>query len=367
MNRSLAPLLNVQYSSQSTRLTLPARDELVGILLDTVTKSFPAGFNLALVDAEHVLLRAWGGHACAVGDVVRTSKKTLYDLASLTKVVVTTTIALQLIEQGQFSLEDPLRTWLPDYPRDDTTLFHLLTHTSGLIAHWPFYQDLKGRRAIEEAVYEKAADSPPAGQVLYSDLNFMLLGWAIEARTGQPLDHLFAERVASPLGLKHSFFRPSHGQRHRTAATELDGDQRLESGLVWGEVHDGNAWALGGVSGHAGLFASTRDVVRFVQSLLDPQRHSILRLETINHMTTSLVGVSPTGRGLGWCVNQPAWGDWPDGTFWHTGFTGTSILVSPSLGVAVVLLTNAIHPQRQLDRQAQFRIDIHNAIARCLP
>jgi CubicO group peptidase (beta-lactamase class C family) len=363
-SQSKAPL-NVRFSSTAHRLTAPARDELIDLLFASAASSFPAGFNLAIINAEDELLRAWSGAACSIGETVSTTEETLYDLASLTKVVATTTIAMHLVEQGRIRLLDCLRTWLPDYPRDDTTLLHLLTHTSGLIAHRPFFRDHRGRVAIERAVYDEAALDEAAGNVLYSDLNFMLLGWAIEACVGLPLDEIFTHTVASPLGMSKSSFRPPPTRRIDCAATEFDGDQRLEAGLIWGEVHDGNAWALGGVSGHAGLFAPAGDVVTFVRALLDPSRHPVLGPSTINQMTSYFAGASPTERGLGWSVNQDAWGDWPQ-NFWHTGFTGTSILVSTKLGIGVVLLANAVHPHRQLERQTQFRIDIHNAIARCI-
>jgi serine-type D-Ala-D-Ala carboxypeptidase len=363
-NQSKA-LLNVRSSSTARRLTAPALDELIDLLHASAALSFPAGFNLAIISSEDELLRAWSGDACSIGETVATKEETLYDLASLTKVVATTTVAMHLVERGSLRLADRLRTMLPDYPRDDTTLLHLLTHTSGLIAHRPFFRDHQGRSDMQRAVYEEAAHDGSAGDVLYSDLNFMLLGWAIEACVGTALDEVFNQTVASPLGMHSSFFRPPPSRRTECAATELDGDQRLETGLIWGEVHDGNAWALGGVSGHAGLFAPAGDVVTFVRALLDPSHHPVLGPTTIDQMTSYVAGTSPHQRGLGWSVNQDAWGDWPE-NYWHTGFTGTSILVSAKRGIGVILLANAVHPHRQLERQAQFRIDIHNAIARCI-
>ena len=171
--------------------------------------------------------------------------------------------------------------WLPGYPQERTTLWHLLTHTSGLVDHRPFYETCKGRAAIEAAVLGEAREAVPGTDVRYSDLNYMLLGWVLEACFGQGLDAAFAAEVAVPLGLPRTRFRPPEAERRLTAATELDGDQRGTPGLVWGEVHDGNAYALGGVAGHAGLFAPLGELARFVQVLLAPELAKVFSAESV--------------------------------------------------------------------------------------
>ena len=198
----------------------------------------------------------------------------------------------------------------------------------------------------------EAASSAPGEDVRYSDLGFMLLGWVLEACLGRSLEDAFAAEVAAPLGLRHTQFRPSSADRRRTAATELNGDQRPRPGLVWGEVHDGNAHALGGVAGHAGLFAPLGDMARFVQALLDPEPGTLLSAESIALMGTRQASTGADVRGIGWRLEPENWGSWPPGTIWHTGFTGTSLLVAPARGTAVVLLTNSVHPYRRLDDQA---------------
>jgi len=148
----------------------------------------------------------------------------------------------------------------------------------------------------------------------------------------------------------------------RVAATEADGDQRAGPGVVWGEVHDGNAYALGGVSGHAGLFGTAADLGRFATALLTPDRHPVLSAGTLALMTARRAGAGAEARVLGWRLNPEAWGRWPAGTIWHTGFTGTSLLVAPALDVAVVLLTNAVHPVRRLEATSALRASLHRAI-----
>ncbi len=340
----------------------PALGRLRGYLEELVEEGFPPSISLAVVGREGPVLECFGGNACVVGEVVPTTIGTRYDLASLTKLVCTVTLVLAASQRGELALSDPVRRLLPSYPNPATTLRHLLTHTAGLVDHRPFFATLEGREQIEAAVYQEAACAAPTGAVRYSDLGFMLLGWALERLHGAPLDELFTSLVAGPLGLDRTGFRPAV-DRHEVAATELDGDQRLGPGLVWGEVHDGNAFALKGVAGHAGLFAPLEDLSRYVAGLLDPGGTPVLDARSIAEMGTRQAGTGDDVRGIGWRLFPRQWGSWPADTIWHTGFTGTSLLASPSRGVGVVLLTNAVHPVRRLEEQAGVRARIHRLLA----
>jgi CubicO group peptidase (beta-lactamase class C family) len=359
-----SPRAHLDFTRESLALSRSVRDELTGELLATLETGFPAGFNLAVVTRSSTLFRAWGGFSNVVAPLCDTADDTIYDLASLSKVVSTTTLVLWLVEQRRWKLSDPIARWLPGFSRDDLTIHQLLTHTSGLIPHQPFFHLGREPRAIRRAVYDEAAKGGPPGEVSYSDLNFMLLGWAVARCAQRPLDRLFQEIVAEPLTMNETRYCPPARYRARIAATERNGDQRLSRQLVWGDVHDGNAWALGGVAGHAGLFAPTEDLITFVQSLLGSRGRRVLSPATIASIAKTPTGTQPTVRGLGWRLDPRAWGPWPSDTLWHTGFTGTSLLVSRAANLGVVLMSNAIHPTRQLERHEQLRAAIHSTIAK---
>ena len=331
-----------------------------------LARGFPPGLSLLVTDRDGPLLHTWGGASLVVGERIETTADTIYDLASLTKVVATVPLALLLAERGLWSLDDRVADVLPGYPLPGTTLRQLLTHTSGLIPHREFYRSVRGGGEMRQAVFTEAASGEVVpGPVSYSDLNYMLLGWALEERSGTPLADLFARELAAPLGLERTGYLPT-ADRRGIAATELDGDQRLEPGLVWGTVHDGNTWAMGGISGHAGLFAPAEDLGRFTRALLSPASHPVLSEASIAEMTRRQAGAPPDVRALGWRLDASEWGDWPASTYWHTGFTGTSLLVAPDDGVAVVLLQGGVHPVRRLDDAAAVRCAVHRRIAEAL-
>jgi GntR family transcriptional regulator len=356
-----AAAVQSEIADRAPRALRRACERLVHRLDEAIAAGYPSGATLLVVDADGELLRAFGGWSCIVDERIETTRDTIYDLASLTKVVSTVTLSLSLAERGAWTLDDPAAVWLPGFPNAAITLRQLLTHSSGLPAHRELYRLDGGRRAIREAVYAEAVDAVP-GPIVYSDLGYMLLGWAIEDRAGTTLDLAFADGVAEPLGLERARFRPPQSERRLIAATELDGDQRLEPGLVWGEVHDGNCWALGGVAGHAGLFAPADDLGRFVSALLSPDRHPVLSAASIAEMTSHQAGAPPDTRAVGWRLDPSEWGSWPASTYWHTGFTGTSLLVAPELGCAVVLLMGGVHPVRDLKRQGELRAEIHRIV-----
>lgn len=335
-----------------------------GLLLGQLADGFPPSVAVRVCTSEGSPYSAAGGWARLADadfpEPVPADADTLFDLASLTKVVATLPLVLLLHQRGQWSIDDPVARWLPGAPRSPVTISQCLLHVSGLVPHRPYYETCAGPAEIRRAVIAELADAVP-GPVSYSDLGFMLLGWAVEECAGEPLAKLAEREVLGPLGMTSTGYRPGVPLL-RIAATEADGDQRPGSGVVWGSVHDGNAFALGGVSGHAGLFGTATDLGRFASALLTPDRHPVLSAGTLALMTARRAGEGAEARVLGWRLGPEGWGRWPDGTIWHTGFTGTSLLIAPALDVAVVLLSNAVHPVRRLDQIGAFRAQLHRAI-----
>jgi CubicO group peptidase (beta-lactamase class C family) len=282
----------------------------------------------------------------------QTDARTIYDVASLTKIVVTTTAAMILEEQGRLDLEEPVATYIPEFVNGDAgkasiTIRMLLTHRGGLEAYAPLYRELRGREEYLRAIAERPLKTLPGTETIYSDWDMIVLQLVIERITGQPLDVFASERIVHPLGLHETMFRPdttNAGLRRRIAPTEVDS---LRGGLLWGVVHDGNAWAMGGVSGHAGLFSSARDLAVFAQMILNGGTYDgvrLLRPSTIARWTAPQ-DVS-SSRALGWdtpAAESSAGDYFSPRSFGHTGFTGPYMWIDPERGLFVVLVTNRVN------------------------
>jgi beta-N-acetylhexosaminidase len=313
---------------------------------------------------------------------------TVYDAASLTKSVVTATLAAMLVEDGHLDLDAPVSRYIPEWAAqqnevaagrlspgwsDAVTVRHLLTHTSGLPAHENYFQNhfqtAATRREIVARVLAAAPLYEPGAQSVYSDLGFILLGEIIERLTGKTLDELARRRIFEPLRMTASIFAPPESWRSHIAPTEVDRTFRMR--LVHGEVHDENAWALGGVAGHAGLFTTAADLAMFCQMLLNGGIYAhrrLLRRATIAQFTAASPLAAHT-RALGWNVPTPGSSSghyFSARSFGHTGFTGTSIWIDPDKQLFVVLLTNRVHPSRDNDKINTVRPSLHDAVVEAL-
>ena len=287
---------------------------------------------------------------------------TIFDLASLTKVVATTTAAMMLVEEGRVRLRAPVAEYLPGFERhgkERITVGQLLTHVSGLRPDLDLEQEFEGHGTALERTYDERPVAAPGEQFVYSDLNFMLLGEIVARVSGMPLDLLAAQRIFEPLGMGETMFRPPAELAGRIAPTEacvgLEWPCRGDAAgavMLRGAVHDPTARRMGGVAGHAGLFSTAADLARFGEMLLaggtrDGAR--ILAPLTVVRMTSP---ATPAGmrdvRGLGWDMDSrysANRGDlFPVGSFGHTGFTGTSIWLDPASRTFVVFLSNRVHP-----------------------
>lgn len=269
---------------------------------------------------------------------------TLYDLASLTKVVGTVPAILHLIEAGDLTLETRISTILNEVGESRVTIRECLTHTSGAPADFP-YRDLLDKQAVIDAA---AALLPREGSdlICYSDINYILLGTVIERLSGMGLDQAFHEWIFQPLGMKDTGFYP---EKERSAPTEV----REDRGLVWGEAHDGKAHAMGGISGHAGLFSTVEDIGKFMLAVLNGGRGgkgSFLSMASLELMAREHAVSSHDRRALGWMMPYPGspMGDLcSDHSLFHTGFAGGSILMDLDRKAGFAVLTNRIHPSRE--------------------
>jgi CubicO group peptidase (beta-lactamase class C family) len=345
-------------------------------------------------------------------DSPQATPATVFDLASLTKVVATTTLAMRAVDEGRLALDGRVADWLRDWrgaDREAVTIRDLLTHASGLTAYLPFFRDYTGRPEFERAICTMPLEYPPRSQALYSDLGFILLGFILEdARQGasssgearsakaegpgsqgvrlpvarsakaegpgdalgwDPATTLAAQfhRIAAYFTAEPLTFNPPRAWRPHTAPTELD---TWRGRLLVGEVHDENAWALGGAAGHAGLFGTAAAVGAFARVMLLTLRGADILAKT----STAREFIRPTGvagssRALGWDTMRPtsSCGTRMSPTaIGHTGFTGTSLWIDWERDLYVVLLTNRVHPTRDNHQIRAVRRAFHDAVVSSL-
>jgi CubicO group peptidase (beta-lactamase class C family) len=293
---------------------------------------------------------------------------TIYDLASLTKVVATTTAAMILEEEGKLDLSRTVQSYLPEFDAPDKapiTVRMLLSHRGGLEAFAPLWRDTKGRAEYLTQINTRPLRGAPGTLVVYSDWDFVLMGLIIERITGTTLDAFTAARVFGPLGMSSTRFTPDTTDAalmNRVVYTALD----TLRGQLHGSVHDPNAWALGGVAGHAGLFGSARDLAVFAQMLLNGGTYAgtrIVKPATVARWTSSQDPAS--SRALGWdspSAVSSAGRYFSPRSFGHTGYTGTSLWVDPERGLFVVLLMNRVNSRGEATRHVQLRRDVADAV-----
>jgi uncharacterized protein YbbC (DUF1343 family)/CubicO group peptidase (beta-lactamase class C family) len=272
---------------------------------------------------------------------------TIFDLASLTKVVATTPAIMQLVGQGRVRLNDPVAKYIPEFAqngKDDITVRELLTHHSGLAADLELNPPWEGRETALRMAYAVSPEFPPGSGFLYSDTNFMVLGALVERISGTSLDSYCQKNIFAPLHMTETRFVPPAAWRAKIAPTQYDEHDKMLDGVV----HDPRARRMGGVAGHAGLFSTANDLAKFAQALLAGS--PVLPSPLVEKMTTPQQPAnSQVLRGLGWDIDSPLSsnrGDLlPVGSFGHTGFTGTSLWIDPTTQTFIVLLTNAVHPR----------------------
>jgi uncharacterized protein YbbC (DUF1343 family)/CubicO group peptidase (beta-lactamase class C family) len=277
---------------------------------------------------------------------------TVFDLASLTKVIATTTSVMQLVEQGKVRMNDPVAKYLPEFAQNDKgdiTVRQLLTHYSGLEPDLDLKAAWEGKDTAYRMAYAETPAQPPGASFTYSDINFIVLGALVEQVSGEALDTYTTQHVFAPLKMTHTRFVPPAAWRagwiQKIAPTQYDESEHMLRGVV----HDPTARRMGGVAGHAGLFSTADDLAKFAQALLNGG-DGILSAAAVAKMTSpEQPPAAPVLRGFGWDIDSPFSsnrGDLlPVGSFGHTGFTGTSMWIDPTTQTYIILLTNAVHPQ----------------------
>jgi len=345
------------------------------LIKEELGKSTFPGAVLGIVRDDKILYQKAFGFAQLKEEKRKMKKDTVFGLASLTKVVATTSSIMKLIEEGKINLWDYLYEYFPELTGDkrNITIYHLLTHTSGYQAIIQLWDNVKSYEEKIKYILSLPLQNKVGEIVNYSDPNFILLGELIRRVTNKDLDGYTQEKIFSPLKMNKTGFKPLENlkiSKKEIAATEYC---NWRERMITGEVHDKNAYYLGGVSGHAGLFSDINDLSQFVRMLLNYgtlDKEKIYSELTIKTMISNWTESKNENRALGWDLRDNFRSSGgillSDQAFGHTGFTGTSIWIDPVLNIGIIFLTNRVHPSRDNVQIISLRPRLHNLIVSTL-
>jgi Beta-lactamase class C and other penicillin binding proteins len=342
--------------------------------LDNALKLIEAGiekkyFPCAAVSIgcrEKVINTSFYGNRSLLPEKLPLKRDTLFDLASLTKVVATNTLFMKYMESGIISVYDRVVDYIQEFrgdKKEEITIFNLLTHTAGFAPFMPLYKLCRDYDDEISYICCFNLDYEPGSKVVYSDFSYIILGYILEQIGGDRLDKLCKKNIFDPLGMDQTCFNPIS---ENVAATEID----RETGLPFsGIVHDENARFSSGISGHAGLFSTIDDMTKFCHMLINngsTGKSNFLSPLSIMAMTRNYTGNLNENRGFGWCIKGYKVSSGGDiispSSFGHTGFTGTSVWIDMQSNIYIVLLTNRVHPSRENTNIVRFRRLFHNAV-----
>lgn len=320
-------------------------ENLKNILLKGLEQGAYPCCAAAVGRGNQVFFRFSAGHRALFPEKLPLTENTLFDMASLTKLMGTTMACLRMLEEGKIALNDKISKYFPQcFGKEDITVFMLMTHTSGISAHMPLYLDKDSVDAVS-AILSRPLAYPTGAKTVYSCMGYILLGKILEKIEGKTLDKIVKERVFVPLGMENSFYNPPADAI--CAATERD---IFTGEMVCGVVHDENARFLKGISGNAGMFCTLGDTVRFAK-MLSQRGAGYLDEKTFSLAVTDYTPDFDESRGLGFQLYGgkpfPGGSKMSTGSYGHTGFTGTSLFVDNKTGVYAILLTNRVHPTRE--------------------
>jgi CubicO group peptidase (beta-lactamase class C family) len=330
-------------------------------------KVFPGAVVLVWKDDKKIFEKQFG-HFTYDQNSPEVTLNTIYDLASLTKVLATTTSAMICVEKKLLNLEDKVSKFIPSFVsngKENVKIKNLLLHNSGLPAWKRYYNKNLTEEEIIEDIYNSEIEFKPGTKTLYSDLGMIVLGKVIENVIGRTLDKFCTEEIFDPLGMKSTFFNPPDSVKNRIPPTEMDNYWRMK--LIKGEVHDENASLLGGTAGHAGLFSTVSDIAKLLEMIMNKGKvndNQFIKKETVENFASK--NNSNSRRLLGWDLKSisgsSAGSKFSRESFGHIGFTGTSIWIDPARNLFVVFLTNRVYPSRENKKILRVRPMLHDAV-----
>ncbi len=335
--------------TKSTSTVAPVRLGAVDSIIEqAISDGNIPGAVLVVGHDGRVIYRKAYGHRALEPKLESMTLETVFDLASLTKVIATTTAVMQLVEQGKVRLNDPVAKYLPEFAqngKDDITVRQLLTHYTGLAPDLDLTTPWEGKDTAYQLAFVMPPETTPGSGFVYSDINFIVLGALVEKVSGESLDAYARQHIFVPLKMTRTRFLPPASWRAKIAPTQYDENEKMLRGVV----HDPTARRMGGVAGHAGLFSTADDVAKFAQALLNGGGGILSPLMVAKMTSPEQPPAAPVLRGFGWDIDSPFStnrGDLlPVGSFGHTGFTGTSMWIDPTTQTYIILLTNAVHPR----------------------
>ena len=363
-----SPLLpQADYGEQDERFA-----RAFAILQQAISERAFPGCSVSVLHGGKLVARKGLGRFTYDPNSPAVEAETIFDLASVSKVVATTPMAMLLYERGQLDLEAPVTSLLPEFAgddprRDEVTVRMLLAHSSGLPAYERLFEQARTREELIRAALAMPLTADPGTRAEYSDIGFIILGELLARLADEPLDRFCQREVFGPLGMARTCFCPPPSWRAQIPPT-VD-DRTFRQRVVQGEVHDENASVIGGVAGHAGVFAPAPDVALFAYAMLNGGR-PILRPDTLALFTRRQSSPPGASRALGWDTpSQPSQSGrhLTPSAFGHLGYTGTSLWTDPELQLAITLLTNRTWPDHSNQAIKQIRPRFHDAVVEALP
>ncbi len=330
-------------------------------------QAFPGAQVLIWKDGKTIYNKSYG-HFTYDKNSPEVNNSTLYDLASVTKVIATTTATMICYDRKLFSLDDPVVKYIPEFGvngKDNITIKNLLLHNTGLPAWKKFYEFCSSADDVLKDIYSSKLEYPTGEKTVYSDLGIITLAKIIEKVTGKNFDVFCKDEIFDPLKMNSTLFNPPDSLKKFCAPTEIDNYWRNR--LLQGEVHDETSAMLNGVAGHAGLFSTASDIAKLMAVLVNNGKlngKSFINPETIKLFTTRYSDQS--SRALGWDTKSETGSSAGDffspNSFGHTGYTGTSVWIDPERKLFVVFLTNRVYPIRENTKILKVRPELHNAV-----